>query len=80
MFGGMDDDGFYYVRTLGWGCHTLPHQPFQRGLSSWGGDEQRFLMDTWMYGQVTSHNRVIDPRLLPQGLHCRGVLELRPLS
>lgn len=52
MFGGMDDDGFYYVRTLGWGCHTSPHRPFQRGLLSWGGDEQRFLMDTWMNGQT----------------------------
>lgn len=71
MFGGMDDDGFYYVRTLG-GCHSHLTAP-QRGLSqSWGGDEQGFpTTDAWGNGQATSHDRDVDPRLL-RGLPGQG--------
>lgn len=67
MFGDMDDDGFYYVRTSGCGgCCTPPHQLFQGGLlQSWGGGEQGFLMDTWRNGQVTSHDRGVELRLFP---------------
>lgn len=42
VFGDMDDDGFYYVRTLGY----APHPPFQGGLPrAREGDELGFLKE-----------------------------------
>lgn len=64
VFGGMDDDGFYYVRT--------PHQPLKGLTQNWEGDEQGFLRDAWRCGQVTSHDRDVDPRLFLQGLPGQG--------
>lgn len=70
MFGGMDDDGFYYVRTLG-GMPPLT-SPAERAFPQLGGDGRGFLMDVWRNGWSTSHDRDVDPRLFLQGLLGQG--------
>ncbi|KAK2496652.1 hypothetical protein MC885_013248 [Smutsia gigantea] len=77
VFGGMDDDGFYYVRTLGTGaCHIPLASPFREGSPRAGDrDAQGSLMEACWNGPARLHNSSADPMLLRQGLQGPGGAE-----
>lgn len=77
MFGGMDDDGFYYVRTLGTGaCHILLASPFREGSPRAGDrDERGSLMEAWWAGPAHRHSSSADTMPLHWGLQGPGGAE-----
>uniref|UniRef100_A0A2K6BCD1 TSPO associated protein 1 n=1 Tax=Macaca nemestrina TaxID=9545 RepID=A0A2K6BCD1_MACNE len=74
VFGGMDDDGFYYVRTLmGRVYHTPAPQTSQGGLSqSWAGGWARNPQEVWWNGTGHLPGQWFWPQLFPRGIRVEG--------